>query len=64
MKSFRAAFLLISLEFLAGSVAAEDKMILATLRSVSQACFWVALESGFYKEFGLEVLPVNFSGGT
>ena len=47
-----------------GNAASQDKVIVATLRSVSQACFWVALESGFYKEYGLEVLPVNFSGGT
>jgi ABC-type nitrate/sulfonate/bicarbonate transport system substrate-binding protein len=46
------------------TAAAQDKLLVATLRSVSQACFWVALESGFYKDYGLEVLPVNFSGGT
>jgi len=38
--------------------ASEERMTLATIRSVTQAPFWVALESGFYKDYGLEVLPV------
>ena len=61
---FKAVLIVGFLAVLAEGAAAQDKMIVATLRSVSQACFWVALESGFYKEYGLEVLPVNFSGGT
>lgn len=48
----------------ANSVAAQDKVIVATLRSVSQWSLWTALESGFYKELGIEVLPVSFTGGT
>jgi NitT/TauT family transport system substrate-binding protein len=44
--------------------AAQEKVVVATLRSVSQWSFWMALESGFYKEYGLEVVPVTFSGGT
>lgn len=48
----------------ANCVAAQDKIIVATLRSVSQWSLWMALESGFYKELGVEVLPVTFSGGT
>lgn len=44
--------------------ASEERMTLATIRSVTQAPFWVALESGFYKDYGLEVLPVQFTGGT
>ncbi|MBM4260812.1 MAG: ABC transporter substrate-binding protein [Deltaproteobacteria bacterium] len=48
----------------ANCVAAQDKVIVATLRSVSQWSLWTALESGFYKELGIEVLPVTFTGGT
>src|SRR5688572_11866148 len=64
MQWFKVLLVVTCLAGSAGNAAAQDKMIVATLRSVSQACFWVALESGFYKEYGLEVLPVNFSGGT
>src|SRR6187455_127392 len=64
MQCFRLVYVVSFLAISAGTAAAQDKLIVATLRSVSQACFWVALESGFYKEYGLEVLPVNFSGGT
>jgi NitT/TauT family transport system substrate-binding protein len=64
MGRFKAIFVVSCWLIFAAQAAAQDKLIVATLRSVSQACFWVALESGFYKEYGLEVLPVNFSGGT
>jgi len=60
----KAIFILSCFLMFAAPAGAQDKLIVATLRSVSQACFWVALESGFFKDYGLEVLPVNFSGGT
>ena len=47
-----------------GTGEAQDKVVVATLRSVSQWSFWMALESGFYKEYGLDVVPVTFTGGT
>jgi hypothetical protein len=59
MQSFKLLLVVAFLAVPRGNAAAQDKMIVATLRSVSQACFWVALESGFYKEYGLEVLPVR-----
>jgi ABC-type nitrate/sulfonate/bicarbonate transport system substrate-binding protein len=65
MQCFRVVCVVSFLAISAGTAAAQDKLIVATLRSVSQACFWVALDRVlFYKEYGLEVLPVNFSGGT
>jgi NitT/TauT family transport system substrate-binding protein len=40
-----------------------DKLTVATLPSPTNVSFMVALESGFFKDYGLEVLPVQFSGG-
>jgi NitT/TauT family transport system substrate-binding protein len=64
MKLLRAFFGVAILLMQLGSAFAQEKVIVATLRSVSQACFWVALESGFYKEYGIEVVPVTFNGGS
>lgn len=43
---------------------AQDKLTVAMLQSPTQAPVRVALESGFYRDYGLEVLPVQFTGGT
>jgi ABC-type nitrate/sulfonate/bicarbonate transport system substrate-binding protein len=43
---------------------AQDKLTVAMLQSPTQTPVWVALESGFFKEHGLEIIPVQFSGGT
>jgi NitT/TauT family transport system substrate-binding protein len=64
MKFFRAFLVFSVLPMVVGTAFAQEKVIVATLRSVSQACFWVALESGFYKEYGIEVVPVTFNGGS
>ena len=34
------------------------------LQSPTQTPVWVALESGFFKDYGIEVVPVQFNGGT
>lgn len=47
-----------------GYAAGESKLTVAMLRSATQTPFYVAVESGLYKHFGLEVIPVQFSGGT
>lgn len=44
--------------------SAQDKVIVAVLRGPSEAPFWMGLESGFFKDNGLEVLPVQFGSGT
>src|SRR5262245_8280436 len=64
MKFLRAFVVFSVLPMVVGTAVAQDKVVVATLRSVSQACFWVALESGFYKEYGIEVVPVTFNGGS
>ncbi len=59
--------LLTSSLFLGGmnlSLFAQDKLTVAMLQSPTQTPVWVALESGFFKEYGLEVVPVQFNGGT
>ncbi len=63
MKS--VSFLVGTCLFLATSVgtAAETKLTVAMLRSLSQAPVWVALESGFYKQQELGIVPVQFSSG-
>ena len=59
------SFLVGTCLFLATSVyaIAETRLTVATLRSLSQAPAWVALESGFYKEHELGIVPVQFSSG-
>ena len=64
MKLFRILVLFSLFPCPFGSGEAQDKVVVATLRSVSQWSFWMALESGFYKEYGLDVVPVTFTGGT
>jgi NitT/TauT family transport system substrate-binding protein len=64
VKAFKLFVAIALLHFSFGFAAAQERVIVATLRSVSQWSFWMALESGFYKEYGLEVVPVTFSGGT
>lgn len=44
--------------------ATDGKLTVAMLRSATQTPFYVAVESGLYKYYGLEVVPVQFSGGT
>jgi NitT/TauT family transport system substrate-binding protein len=44
--------------------AEENKITVAMLRSATQTPFYAAVESGFYKQYGLEIVPVQFSGGT
>jgi NitT/TauT family transport system substrate-binding protein len=46
------------------ALAADRSVVVAMLPSPSNAGFMVALESGFFKGYGLEVVPVQFSGGT
>jgi ABC-type nitrate/sulfonate/bicarbonate transport system substrate-binding protein len=46
------------------SHAADTKLTIAMLRSATQTPYYVAAEAGFYKNYGLNVLPVQFSGGT
>src|SRR5688572_20232419 len=57
-----ARFILIASLFLLGGMdvpsAAQDKLTVAMLQSPTQTPVWVALESGFFKEYGLEVVPV------
>ena len=64
MKLFRILVLVSLFQFPFGTGEAQDKVVVATLGSVSQWSFWMALESGFYKEYGLDVVPVTFTGGT
>ena len=57
----------IVLVFLLGAVipsSAQEKLTVAMLQSPTQTPVWVALDSGFFKDYGLEVVPVEFSGGT
>ena len=44
--------------------AGENKLTVAMLRSATQTPYYVAAEAGLFKNYGLEVLPVQFSGGT
>jgi NitT/TauT family transport system substrate-binding protein len=44
--------------------AGENKLTVAMLRSATQTPYYVAAEPGLFKNYGLEVLPVQFSGGT
>jgi len=51
--------------FIAEAYAAgENKLTVAMLRSATQTPYYVAAEAGLFKTYGLEVLPVQFSGGT
>lgn len=43
---------------------AQDRAIVAALGGPSEAPFWVAVESGFYKDYALDVVPVQFGSGT
>jgi len=57
-------FLVVSLlPALAVPSFAEDKLTVAVLRGPSEAPFWAGLEAGFFKEYGLELLPVQFGSG-
>ena len=44
--------------------AGDNKLTVAMLRSATQMPYYVAAEAGLFKTYGLEVLPVQFSGGT
>jgi ABC-type nitrate/sulfonate/bicarbonate transport system substrate-binding protein len=46
-----------------GYAAGENKLTIAMLNSATQTPYYVAVESGLYKHYGLEVVPVQFSGG-
>ena len=57
----------IVLVFLLGAVipsSAQEKLTVAMLQSPTQTPVWVVLDSGFFKDHGLEVVPVQFNGGT
>jgi NitT/TauT family transport system substrate-binding protein len=43
--------------------AADHKLVLAMLNSATQTPYYVAVESGLYKQYGLDIVPVQFSGG-
>lgn len=56
--------LLLSLTFPVRNLfAADSKLVLAMLNSATQTPYYVAVESGLYKEYGLDIVPVQFSGG-
>ena len=44
--------------------AGENKLTVAMLRSATQTPYYVAAEAGLFKSYGMEVLSVQFSGGT
>ncbi|HEY1268231.1 MAG TPA: ABC transporter substrate-binding protein [Candidatus Binatia bacterium] len=44
--------------------AGENKLTVAMLRSATQTPYYVAVEAGLFKSYGLDVAPVQFSGGT
>jgi ABC-type nitrate/sulfonate/bicarbonate transport system substrate-binding protein len=44
--------------------SAQEKLTVAMPQSPTQTPIWVALESGFFKDYGLEVVPVQFNDGT
>ena len=44
--------------------AGDNKLTVAMLRSATQTPYYVAAEAGLFKTYGLEVLAVQFSGGT
>jgi ABC-type nitrate/sulfonate/bicarbonate transport system substrate-binding protein len=44
--------------------AGDNKLTVAMLRSATQTPYYVAVEAGLFRTYGLEVLPVQFSGGT
>ena len=44
--------------------ASHNRLTVAMLRSATQTPYYVAAEAGLFKTYGLEVLPVQFSGGT
>ncbi|HEY1371998.1 MAG TPA: ABC transporter substrate-binding protein [Candidatus Binatia bacterium] len=44
--------------------AGENKLTVAMLRSATQTPYYVAAEAGLFKSYGLDVAPVQFSGGT
>jgi ABC-type nitrate/sulfonate/bicarbonate transport system substrate-binding protein len=59
---------LVALASLYGSVrpshGAESKLTIAMLASATQTPYYVAVEAALYKYYGLDVVPVQFSGGT
>lgn len=61
-----ASFLAAAFLFMASYVcaASDVKLTIAMLRSATQTPFYVAVESGLYRHYGLEIVPVQFSGGT
>lgn len=44
--------------------AGENKLTVAMLRSATQTPYYVAVEAGLFKQFGVDIVPVQFSGGT
>lgn len=63
-KASRLLVLLVLLLLPAVSVLGQDKLTIAMIQSPTGAPFWVALESRFYREYGLEVAAVQFTSGT
>ncbi len=61
LRWFSAAYLCLALASLA---RADEKITVAMLPSPTNAPFQVSLDSGFFKSYGLEVVPVQFNGGT
>ena len=58
---FSAAYLFLAL---ASFARAGEKVTVAMLPSPTNAPFRVALDGGSFKDHGLEVIPVQFNGGT
>ena len=49
---------------LEASAAGENKLAVAMLRSATQTPYYVAVEAELFKQFGVDIVPVQFSGGT
>jgi ABC-type nitrate/sulfonate/bicarbonate transport system substrate-binding protein len=63
-KSLQVLILTVPLLIPSPSLLGQEKLTVAMVQSPTGAPFWVALESGFYKLYGLEIVPVQFTGGT
>lgn len=61
LRLFSAAYLFLAL---ASFARADEKVTVAMLPSPTNAPFRVALDAGSFKDYGLEVVPVQFNGGT
>ena len=46
------------------NAAGERRLTVAMLRSATQTPYYVAVEAGLFKHFGVDIVPVQFSGGT